>query len=195
MTRNEEAERILGNLVLAVDLLEQCSDFAALIPEVRVNIVSALPGARTREDVAAVGGRITVVHGFPRAAGLPSFGASDHMARLIIEIRKYDPAINAGVNFRCDEETIQAVNDYCSEHRLLSGRIDRRMEPEEVTRTDGTSMPWKIAELVRSSGGVPRLFYEDEGWGKEPLLVVVGADAIEVAGIAIDIARRVASQQ
>jgi thiamine-phosphate diphosphorylase len=195
MIRNEEAERVLGNLVMAVDLLEQCPEFAALIPEVRVNIVSALPGARTREDVAAVGGRITAVHGYPRAGGLPSFGASDHMARLVIEMRKYEPSINAGINFRCDTETIRAVNDYCSEHGLLTGRIDRRNEPEEVTRQDGASMPWKVAELVRSSGGVPRIFYEDEGWGKEPLFVAVGEDAIEVADIAMDIARRFASQQ
>jgi predicted fused transcriptional regulator/phosphomethylpyrimidine kinase len=37
---------------------------------------------------------------------------------------------------------------------------------------------------------VPRLFYEGEGWGKEPLFVAVGADAVEVAGIAVEITVR-----
>ena len=51
-------------------------------------------------------------------------------------------------------------------------------------------MPWKIKQLVESSGGVPGLFYEGEGWGKEPLFVTLGQDAIKVANIAIEIARR-----
>ena len=50
-------------------------------------------------------------------------------------------------------------------------------------------MPWKIQTLVRQAKGVPKIFYEGEGWGKEPLFVVVGSTASEVAGIAIDIAR------
>ena len=193
MSRNEDAEWVLGNLVRAVDMLERCPEFAALVPEVRVNVVYALPEAKTREDVAAVEGRITVVNGLPLAAGLPSFGASDHMARLIIEMRKYDATINAGINFRCDNDVVQVVKGYCSERKMLFGWIDRRREPAEVTQHDGASMPWKIGELVRSSGGVPRLFYEDEGWGKERLFVAVGADATEVAGVAIEVARRVAS--
>lgn len=70
------------------------------------------------------------------------------------------------------------------------GWIDRSREPGEVIGQDGASMPWKIAELVRSSGGVPRLFYEGRGWGKEPLFVAVGKNAVEVASIAIDVSKR-----
>jgi len=59
-----------------------------------------------------------------------------------------------------------------------------------VMARDRSSMPWKIKQLVDSSGGVPKLSYEGEGWGKEPLSVAVGDTAVEVVGIAIDIARR-----
>ena len=45
-----------GNMALALDLIEGCSEFAALIPEVRTNLVYALPNAETREDVLAGGG-------------------------------------------------------------------------------------------------------------------------------------------
>ena len=51
-------------------------------------------------------------------------------------------------------------------------------------------MPWKIKQLETNYGGIPKLFYEGEGWGKEPLFVAIGSDAVEVAGIAIEIARR-----
>ena len=190
MARIKDAETILGNLVYAVNRLQSCPEFASLVPEVRVNLVYALPGAKTPSEVAGVEGRITAVGGFPHASGMPTFGASDHMARLIIEVRKYDPAINAGINFKCDKTIIKLVRDYCSQRGLLFGWIDRTKEPAEVTEKDGASMPWKIKQLVESSGGVPRLFYEGEGWGKEPLFVALGKDAVEVAEIAIEVAKR-----
>ncbi len=183
-------EAILGNLVVAVTMLEDCAEFALLIPEVRVNLVYALPGAKTRQDVAAVEGRITAVRGRPHASGLPAFGASDHMARLIIEARKYDSAINAGINFKCDKTIIEVVKEYCLKKGLSFGWIDRANEPLEIMESDGASMPWKIGELVRSSGGLPRLFYEGDGWGKEPLFVALGSDAVEVTTMAMEIARR-----
>ena len=182
-------EIVLGNLVTAVNKLEKCRDFALIVPEVRVNLVYALPEAKNRHDVAAIDGRITAVNGLPHASGYPAFGASDHMARLIIESRKYDPIINAGINFKCDDIIIDIAGEYCRRHGWLFGWIDRSKEPEEIIKQDGTSMPWKIKQLVSSSGGLPRLFYEGDGWGKEPLFVALGEDAITVADIAIDIAK------
>ena len=181
---------VLGNLACAVAMLQNCAEFSLLMPEVRVNLAYALPGAKTPDEVAAVDGRITVVRGFPYASGLPRWEASDHMARLIIEVRKHDPTINAGINFKCDATVIEVVQKYCSEKGILFGWIDRTEEPAEVAEKDRSSMPWKVNQLVTSSGGVPRLFYEGEGWGKEPLFVTLGSDAVEVAGIAIEIAQR-----
>jgi hydroxymethylpyrimidine/phosphomethylpyrimidine kinase len=185
---------ILGNLVEAIDMLQNCREFAALMPEVRVNLVYALPKAGTPEEVAAIEGRMTVVQGLPHAAGIPKWGASDHMARLIIEIRKYDPTINAGINFKYDEVISQTVREYCAEQGIRFGWIDRTKEPIEAAEQDGASMPWKMKQLVESSGGVPKLFYEGEGWGKEPLFVALGNDTIEVASIAIDISRRLSKK-
>jgi len=190
LNKARQAQMLLDNLVKAVELLRNCPEFSRLVPEVRVNLVYALPEARTSEEVAAIDGRITVVQGLPHASGLPHWGASDHMARLIIEVRRYDPSVNAGINFKCDKTIIEVVKRYCSEQGILFGWIDRSQEPAEVTEQDGTSMPWKIKYLDSNYGGIPRLFYEGEGWGKEPLFVALGTDAIEVAGIAIEIARR-----
>lgn len=187
---DREIEIVLGNLTAAVNLLQQSPEFASLIPEVRVNLVYAPPKAKTPMEVAAIEGRITRVRGLPYASGIPSLGASDHMARLILEIRGFDPTINAGINFKCDHMVIDIVQDYCTERGWIMGLIDRTKEPPEVAEQDGTSMPWKIKQLITSSGGVPRIFYEGEGWGKEPLFVTIGQDAVEVTEIAIDIAQR-----
>jgi len=190
LSTNQQEDMILGNLARATAMLQESAEFALLMPEVRVNLVYALPDARTGKDVAAIDGRITVVRGFPYASGLPTWGGSDHMARLIIEARKYDPGINAGINFKCDADVIEVMKQYCSEKKFLFGWIDRTNEPAEVMARDRSSMPWKIKQLVDSSGGVPKLFYEGEGWGKEPLSVALGGTAVEVASIAIEIARR-----
>ena len=189
MNETKQAEMILGNLVQAVTMLENCPEFSSLMPEVRVNLAYALPVARTTDEVAAIDGRITVVQGLPHASGMPRWGASDHMARLLIEVRKYDSTINAGINFKCDAIAIEVVQEYCSKHGVSFSRIDRTKEPADISERDGASMPWKVEQLIDSSGGMPRLFYEEEGWGKEPLFVALGKDAIEVAGIAIEIAK------
>jgi len=190
MNKTKEAEAVLGNLVSAVNRLQSCPEFTSLIPEVRVNLVYALSDAKTPQDVAAVEGRITAVGGFPRASGMPAWGASDHLARRVLEMRKYDAGINAAINFKCDAEVIEVVQKYCTEKGFLFGWLDRTEEPAEVAGPDRSSMPWKVKQLVTIYGAVPRLFYEGEGWGKEPLFVALGRDAIEVAGIAMEIARR-----
>jgi len=190
VSKTKEAEAILGNLVSAVNMLQSCLEFTSLIPEVRVNLVYALSGAKTPQDVAAVEGRITAVRGFPCASGMPAWGASDHLARRVLEVRKYDAEINAAINFKCDQRVIEVVQKYCAEKDFLFGWLDRTKEPAEVAERDRDSMPWKVKQLVTIYGGIPRLFYEGDGWGKEPLFVALGSDAVEVAGMAIDVARR-----
>lgn len=190
MPRRDTAEKILGNLAQAVNNLQGCREFSMLMPEVRVNVVYALPGAKSGREVAAIDGRITVVRGYPFASGSPAWGASDHMARLIIEARKYNTGINAGINFKCDTEIIKVVKMYAKDNELVFGWIDRTGEPADVAAKDGSSMPWKIKQLVDQSGRLPDVFYEGDGWGKEPLFVILGIDAVSVVKTAIDIAKK-----
>jgi len=183
---DRDMDLVLGNLVRAVALLETCQPLASLVPEVRINLAYALPGATDPGQVAAVDGRITRVGGWPRAAGLPAFGASDHMARLLVEARRYDPSLRAGMNFAwsrrlCDHLRTRGYNPVM---------IDRSAEPADVALNDGRSMPWKIDTLAGQCGGrLPRLFYEGPAPGKEPLFVLLGASALEVAREVCDMAR------
>ena len=190
MNKKDRAEKIMGNLAQAVVTLQKCRDFSLMMPEVRVNVVYALPGAEDGRAVAAIEGRITVVDGYPHASGLPKWGASDHMARLVIEARKYNPEINAGINFKCDKGIIAVVKKYARDHKLPYGWIDRTKEPDSASEVDGMSIPWKVKYLVKQNGQVPVLFYEGDGWGKEPLFFALGYDAAAVVKIAVEIARQ-----
>lgn len=177
----EEKERVLGNMVRAIEKLQASSSFARLIPEVRTNLVYALPDATSPEHVAAVAGRITVVDGLPKAAGPPRFGASSHMARFIIGIRENEPEKRAGINFAYNPELGEWLAQYCKEHQLTVGRIDRSKEPEDRKKREGESMPWKVKEALRSTGGrIPNMAYETGAVGKEPVSVLLGRSAVEV---------------
>jgi len=187
----DETTELYGKAARALEQIEGCREFAALIPEVRTNLVYARTGARTREDVLGVDGRITVVDGMPHAAGRLRFGVSSHMARLLIEIARYDPSIRAGINFASNPGLVAWLHAYCQEQGWTFGVIDRSTEPPEFRDAEEGSMPWKVAEAVRSAGGrVPVIFYETGAVGKEPVSVLVGTDPMEIVGRMVVIARR-----
>ena len=98
--------------------------------------------------------------------------------------------IRGGINFRCDSKVKTIVKEHCAEKEILWGVIDRAVEPQEIVSTDGVSIPWKIRYLVERYGCMPRVFYENEALGKEPLFFVLGNDVIEAVGMAIEIAKR-----
>jgi predicted fused transcriptional regulator/phosphomethylpyrimidine kinase len=181
--REDQQEQIEmhGRMRIALDLLESCREFSSMIPEVRTNLVYARESAKNPGDVLAVDGRITVVEGMPHAAGTPKFGVSSHMARLIIEVRKRDPSVRAGINFANTPALAGWMSDYCKRKGWGFSVIDRGGEPEEIRDAEGASMPWKVAEAIRAAEGqVPDLFYETGAVGKEPVTVLVGKDPIWV---------------
>lgn len=176
-----ERDLVLGNVLQAVTMLEKSHSFAYLIPEVRTNLVYALPDARSREDVAGIEGRITVVSGFPKTSGFPKFGASSHMARFIIEIMKTDPEMRAGIDLIYNDKFGKWLKEYCEKNNLLMGCVDRSKEPEERKQKEGDSMVWKVAEVIRSvNGRVPDIAYETGAVGKEPVSVLIGKSAVEI---------------
>lgn len=190
---NDHRKEVVERLGAAVALLEFCPEFALLIPEVRTNIVFCPADARTPADVLAVDGRITVVNGKPKASGPLRFGASDHLARLVLELRQHQPAIRTALNFRWNEQILSFVSSWAERHGKRLGVIDRSKEPATVIGQDRMSIPWKVKELLAGTGGtVPEIFYETRGWGKEPLFVIVGTDPVEIVQEVTALAREYA---
>ncbi len=188
---NSERNEILGALTKALNKLEESPTFSKIIPEVRSNIVFSIQDANKIEDVAGIDGRITEVGGFPRAAGSPKFGATDHMGRAILEVRKYEPSIRAGINLKFNECLKELVKEHANEKNIEIGEIDRSKEPEESKKGNVKSMPWKINYLYEEHGGIPRIFYESAGLGKEPLFVILGKNPIQVVEDSLEISHKI----
>jgi len=181
---------MFGRMTIALLEIEECREFISLIPEVRTNMVFAHPRAKTPDEVMAVDGRITIINSMPRAAGRVRFGASSHMARLIIELMKTDPSVRAGIDFANPPRFSDWLADYGIKQGWVSAMIDRRIEPAELMTVEGSSMQWKAAEAVRAAGGtVPKIICDAGGMGKEPVCILTGKEPISLAREVCGIAR------
>jgi len=175
----------IENLEKAVAILENCEEFAKLIPEVRSNIVMAKEDAKDVSDVAGIPGRITTVHGKPKAFMKPEFGVSSHMARLVLNIMKHDILKRSAVNIKYDPKIVEI----CEKLGLKISFYDRNDEPEDVKSVEGGTIPWGVETAIKRIKDVPDVIYHKGAWGKEPSISLIGTDAVDVAKIAVCISK------
>ncbi|MEM4657512.1 MAG: bifunctional hydroxymethylpyrimidine kinase/phosphomethylpyrimidine kinase [Candidatus Methanosuratincola sp.] len=185
-----EKFRVISSVSDALCLLES-SDFATLLsPECQINLVMSLPlrYASGVESVCGVPGRISNSGGRLKPASCPAFGGSRHVASAVLSAMRHDPGVRSAMNIRYSGDILRVLNDLGYSH----SSYDRSKEPEEVKAAEGASIPWGIEEAIRAYGGVPDVIYHTGDWGKEPMMLVFGRDAVEVAMKAIRIAKRLA---
>jgi hydroxymethylpyrimidine/phosphomethylpyrimidine kinase len=179
----EEKERYLAirNLREAVLILEESPAFSKLIPEVGCNIGMAIPGAEKFEDIAAVEGRIIRHMGRAVSVGCVDFGASRHVAGIILSALRYDPETRAAINVKYSEKNLSL----CRETGLSISSFDRAEEPENVS-----TMDWGTAEAIKRYGSVPKVIFDRGSVGKEPMIRLLGKDAVELAKLSVDLAEK-----
>jgi len=160
-------------------LLKNPESIYEAVPEVGMNLVESIPTQYVRglNDVAGIAGRIVRYEGSVRAVGPVKFGASSHLARLVIEVSKRNPDVRAAVNMRYDEKYVRRA----AELGYLVVKIDRSREPEESKRVEGGSLKWIAGEAIKQCGGrVPDLIYDVGDVGKEAMIRILGRSADEV---------------
>ncbi len=177
MLAESERYRVIKNVEEAVDMIED-KMAAGLIPEVGCNIAMGIPNASLVSDVAAVSGRIVRLKGSPHAVGCVAFGASSHIARIVLTALHFDGSMKAAMNIRYSEEALAA----CKTLGLRMASFSREDEPEGVS-----TMEWGVAEAIKKDGRVPDVIYDKGGVGKEAMIRLLGKDAVEVACRAIEI--------
>ncbi len=158
-----------------------------LIPEVQSNLGYALPDARDPNDVAAFPGRIVRLgEGVARVAG-PAYGASSHIARIILTVKGFAGDYLSAMNIRCSEEIIGACGElgYAVEH------FSRDAEPPETAAREGGTLEWGTAEVLKKTGTTPDMIYDLGAKGKEPMIRVLGREPQEVVQKILNISREI----
>jgi len=163
---------VLKALKEATALLEASPTFGHLIPEVYSNLVYSLENPHDEGDVAGIPGRILRVKNRAKAMMEPEFGASKHMARVILYLRSRNPWVRAALNVKYDPEFLEAL---------------RSVFPTQVKHLDNYSDTQGFFEqLSQASLEPPVGFIVDPGSvGVEPNIYVVGSDPLTVANIAV----------
>ena len=182
--REASKYHVLQNLEKARDLLEENS-VAVLVPEVGMNIAMAIPHPEGIEDIAAIEGRIVKTTEGVRAVGNPKFGASRHLAKYLLEIVKHDEHKRAAINLKFSDEILKVLR----KHKMAVSFYDRTKEPEEIKKVEGMTIPWGVKEAIKKIGKAPDVIYHKGDIGKEPMIVVFGKSAHQLAEFAVKIAR------
>ncbi len=181
--------RTLLTMREALELITADPNIHLLVPESQMNLAMAIDGARGYDDVAAVPGRIVRIGNRVRAVSEPRFGASRHVASAILTIMKYSKSMRSAINIKKNDEILNAA----IELGYSISSYDRRREPPEIKDVEGMTIPWGVEEAIKAYGGVPDVIYHDGDIGKEPMMLVIGSDAIDVARKVLRLAEKVSS--
>ncbi|MHA2122576.1 MAG: thiamine-phosphate synthase family protein, partial [Promethearchaeota archaeon] len=148
-----------------------------LIPEVRTNIAGVLIDGKTKNDVAGIDGRITIVNGLPKAAGEIKFGVAEHTARLVLTAKKFDKSINFAMNLKYYPELIHTLQ---KDTNLILKEINRENQPVDVKSKEFSTMQWLINESLRTIGKIPDIIWDKGSIGKEPMIRLFGKNSTDM---------------
>lgn len=155
-------------------------DISPLIPEVMSNLGYALPYPEGPEHVAAFPGRILRTPQGVLVPAPPAFGASHHVAALILTAGERYPHLRAGMNIRY----VEGIEELAPLLHLRYASFDRSQEPPEVKAREGGTLAWGVAwvlEQLQPWEQPPDLIGDRGEVGKEAMLRILGEDPMSVA--------------
>lgn len=125
--------------------LERMDGLNELIPEVRMNVAVALPYAGDINEVAAFSGRVSCTRkGEVIVCGHPEFGASTHIAKVLLCARKSNPEIGCAAGLKLNKRIMASV----AECGYVEAWFDRVDEPGEVPGTEENTLEWGTCKAI-----------------------------------------------
>lgn len=165
----------LGDLKNALNRL--CDHpLGQLIPEVRSNFGYALHNATEPSEVCAVPGRITNNGDEVLFCRPPRFGASRHIAKVILTAMSFDRELRSAINIKYSG----AILDACEKAGLISASFDRNDEPDEIREIEGSTLEWGTQQALKGLTKAPDLVFDTGGLCKEPMIRILGTDPDQV---------------
>ena len=173
--REHEKYRVLEALKASLARLQQ-APVGHLVPEVQSNLGYALPFAETHKDVAAFPGRLVRIGERIVSVSGPTFGASQHIATIILTIMRHDPEFRSAMNIRFSEGLIEQ----CKALGWKVCSFDRSYEPEDVKQQEGSTLEWGTERVLSKETKIPDIIFDKGDVGKEPMIRVLGRNPDEV---------------
>ncbi len=185
LLRESERYGCVEALRAALSILEEepCGN---IVPEVQSNLGYALPLSSEREDVAAFPGRIIKVGRNVRAVSHPRFGASSHIARIILTAMRHDSRYRSAMNIRFSDKMIGV----CRELGYAIESFDRGDEPKDIKEMEGSSLEWGTNNVLSKTPAMPDIIFDRGDVGKEPMIRILGQTPAEVVEKAVQVSRK-----
>ena len=173
--REIERYRVIQGLKAAFQELQE-KRVGYLFPEVQSNLGYALPFAGGIGDVAAFPGRLVRLGKEITRVADPEFGASQHIAKIILTAMAHDPEMRSAMNLRFMEEILARARKV----GLAASHFDRKEERAGVKRREGASFCWRVHRVLQKAKKIPDIIFDRGDVGKEPMVRVFGRDPGEV---------------
>jgi hydroxymethylpyrimidine/phosphomethylpyrimidine kinase len=174
LTIPEERIAVINQIKEIYNHISNIQKFSDFVPEVRLNISCSLPNATSKQDIAGIEGRITIINGYPKASGEIKFGVSDHTARLILTAKKFDKTINLVMNLKYKSQWINLIQEKTN---LELYEFIRKAQPKSIQERENSTMQWLIKESVEKFGKIPDIIWDKGSIGKEPIIRVFGKNS------------------
>ncbi len=156
-----------------------------LVPEVQTNMGVGLKSARNHDDVLGIPGRIIKVGEDINTFASPAFGASRHVANIVLTAMKYDSSKRAVINIKYTEAILNA----CKKLKFSIASFNRADEPKNVKVKEGSSLEWGTETTILKCGFVPDIIYDVGGMGKEEMIRVLAPNVTELVDRVLKIHR------
>jgi hydroxymethylpyrimidine/phosphomethylpyrimidine kinase len=175
----QERNDLLALLTRVVDTLGQSLD-ARLVPPGGAQIGYALRGARDKNGVAAVDGRINIAEGKP-GSGRCAFGCDEEIARILLTVMRFDPLRRSAALIRFSDRVLRVLEDdlflECASY-----------DPEKAPRGIST-MDWSVASCCREE--VPDVIFPRGPSVRDGKILILGEDPNDVANNIIICSNRI----
>jgi predicted fused transcriptional regulator/phosphomethylpyrimidine kinase/hydrogenase maturation factor len=153
-------DTLLSSLKSALDSLIRIPRVERLLPQVGTNLVYAKEGAETAMDVAGLSGRVVASTGGALLCGETAYGASQHLASVVLEAEKKDSGVRSAINVKAGEDVATGL---------------RRLGLSVVTipsKVEGEGCP--VTHYMRSHDELYDAYIHPGDFGVEPTTTILG---------------------
>ncbi|MEM1680795.1 MAG: bifunctional hydroxymethylpyrimidine kinase/phosphomethylpyrimidine kinase [Sulfolobales archaeon] len=169
-----ERYRVLQSLKDAVEFIKANSQYIVhLIPESNSEILMTLPKhyVRSHADIAGIPGKIIKVGDKVKTLSHPEFGIHSNLSKIVMMLLNTYDTVRAAASIKYDELVVKAVSELGFKAEYLEGATNESLRPT-------------------SEISAPDVLFDKGGWGREPLTIVLGYDALDVVNKILKIAVR-----